>query len=121
MNRRGLLRRFFMFLEARQHELETGECSFTCDSLRLGSLIKQMKVHGLPWHRENENLEYVGLAPESVAKEILEFQNSTSKVTSRPWCSGRCGGDLLGCQATDELVNCRPTPFGLILLPGTWR
>ncbi|RHZ72646.1 hypothetical protein CDV55_108401 [Aspergillus turcosus] len=79
MNRRGLLRRFFMFLEARQHELETGECSFTCDSLRLGALIKQMKVHGLPWHRENENLEYVGLAPESVAKKILQFQNSTSK------------------------------------------
>ncbi|GFF41309.1 hypothetical protein IFM58399_06219 [Aspergillus lentulus] len=52
-----------------------------------GTLMKQMKAHGLPWPREN--LDYKGLAPESVAKKILEFEKPSSKVTCKASLLGR--------------------------------
>jgi hypothetical protein len=76
--------------------------------------MKQMKAHGLPWPREN--LDYKGLAPENVAKKILEFEKPSSKVS----CKGRCSG-LLGPRAVEELIYHRTKSSGLILIPEQWR
>ncbi|KAF7176609.1 hypothetical protein CNMCM7691_003101 [Aspergillus felis] len=46
-----------------------------------GALMKQMKAHRLPWPRED--LDYKGLAPESVASKILEFEKPSSKVSCK--------------------------------------
>jgi hypothetical protein len=116
LKRKSLLYLLFRDVEVRRHRLENGRitCTFDCDSFRLGALMKQMKAHSLPWPREN--LDYKGLAPESVAKKILEFEKPSSKVS----CKGRCSG-LLGPRVIEELIYHRTKLSGLILIPKQWR
>ncbi|GIC92662.1 BTB/POZ domain-containing protein [Aspergillus udagawae] len=100
----------FRDVEERRHRLENGRitCSFECDPFRLGALMKQMKAHRLPWPREN--LDDEGLAPESVAEKILEFEMPSSKMSGTCYLIDASGDVVLVLSAQRRAPEAKPVP-----------